>query len=187
MRLKIKRMINAGFFCALICVGAWIKVPLPFLPMTLQLFAVNTAILAQRGRYPAMSLAAYISLGLIGVPVFAGGGGFGYLLTPGFGYIMGFFAAALLSPLLPRHIGYAARSALNLATVYLCALPYFYALSHLYLNTYITIPKLIVYGCLVFLPSDVIGLALSVSLVTFLGRRRLLEDNILSSEISSDT
>jgi len=44
----------------------------------------------------AIAQIAYITLGLSGVPVFARGGGLGYLQEPGFGYLLGFIPAAWL-------------------------------------------------------------------------------------------
>jgi biotin transport system substrate-specific component len=44
----------------------------------------------------AISQIAYITLGLSGAPVFAKGGGFDYLLDPGFGYLLGFIPGAWL-------------------------------------------------------------------------------------------
>lgn len=39
-------------------------------------------------------MSAYAAAGVIGLPVFASGGGFSYVLMPSFGYILGFIAAA---------------------------------------------------------------------------------------------
>jgi biotin transport system substrate-specific component len=45
-------------------------------------------------RAALLSQAAYVLLGLSGVPVFAGGGGISYTLSPTFGYLMGQIPAA---------------------------------------------------------------------------------------------
>lgn len=174
MRDNIRKTIIAGFFCMLICIGAQIKIPLFPIPVTLQLFAVNTSILAQRGRYPAMTLIGYAVLGLFGLPVFAGGGGIAYVLTPSFGYILGFIAAATVSSFLAQCFNRVTHSVINYAVIYAFGLSYFYALSHFYLNSDITISKMLLTGFLIFLPGDVISLAFSVVLLGVLERRKLI-------------
>jgi len=44
-----------------------------------------------------LSVFLYIAAGLIGFPVFASGGGIGYLARLGFGYILGFFAGTFVT------------------------------------------------------------------------------------------
>ena len=69
-----------GLFVAAMAICSWISIPL-VVPVTLQTFAV----------------CAYIFLGAIGVPVFAGfGGGPGALLGQSGGYIIGFIFTALI-------------------------------------------------------------------------------------------
>ena len=45
-------------------------------------------------RLGAIAVGAYVLLGLVGVPVFAMGGGPGYLFQPTFGYLLGFIVQA---------------------------------------------------------------------------------------------
>ena len=67
---------------ALICVSAYIVIPLPFTPASL------TA---------AFTMVVYILLGLTGLPVFSGGmGGPGKLFGPTGGYIMSWIPAVML-------------------------------------------------------------------------------------------
>lgn len=44
-----------------------------------------------------ISVLVYILIGLLGAPVFAGGGGPAYVLQPTFGYLLGFSAGALVT------------------------------------------------------------------------------------------
>lgn len=173
-RKKTTDLILAGIFTALICVGAWIKIPVPPVPITLQFLFLNTAILAQRGRGAIMSVAAYIFLGLAGVPVFTGGGGPHYVLTLSFGYIIGFLAAAVLSSTVFRRMGDVTRSLINIGVIYLCGMTYAVLLSNLYLGTVITIEKLMVSYFLLFVPGDLASAALSIALVRILVRLRVV-------------
>jgi biotin transport system substrate-specific component len=52
-----------------------------------------------------LAAAAYLSIGLFQLPVFQGGGGPGYLLDPGFGFLAGFLPAAWITGKLSRQNG----------------------------------------------------------------------------------
>ena len=88
---------------ALIALAAQIRIPLPFspVPVTGQTFAV-LLVAAALGRLGVASLAAYLGLGAVGLPVFAGGAtGLAYMGGPTGGYLVGFLLAAAV-------VGYAA-------------------------------------------------------------------------------
>ncbi|TAD74190.1 MAG: biotin transporter BioY [Oscillatoriales cyanobacterium] len=48
------------------------------------------------GTAAALSQVAYLALGLVGLPIFEGGGGWQYLGEPSFGYLLGFVPAGWL-------------------------------------------------------------------------------------------
>lgn len=75
------------------------------LPMTLQVPALLLTALVCGPRSAMLAAIAYLSLGLFQLPVFQGGGGLGYLLEPGFGYLVGFVPAAWLTGRLARQGG----------------------------------------------------------------------------------
>ena len=87
-----------GLFAALIAAGAFIKItiPMPLTDMhfTMQWFFVLLAGLLLSSNQAFMSVATYLIVGLIGIPVFASGGGPAYLLKPTFGFLLGFAFAA---------------------------------------------------------------------------------------------
>lgn len=85
-----------ALFTVLLAVCAWITVPLT-VPFTLQTFGVFAALGTLGGRRGTYAVAAYLLLGLAGLPVFSGfRGGPGVLLGTTGGYILGFLASALL-------------------------------------------------------------------------------------------
>ena len=45
----------------------------------------------------AISVGCYVLLGLVGVPIFAAGGGIGYIFRPSFGYLVGFIVSAYVT------------------------------------------------------------------------------------------
>lgn len=85
-----------ALFAVLTSVGARINIPLPVIPFTLQTMFCVLAGLVLGAKLGAASQALYLLLGLLGVPVFVGGSGLGYVLSPSFGYILGFIACAWL-------------------------------------------------------------------------------------------
>ena len=92
--MKTKNLILCALFVALIAVGAFIRIPIPVVPFTLQTLFTMMAGLLLGGKLGAVAVAVYIALGLFGLPVFAEGGGLAYILKPSFGYIIGFAVGA---------------------------------------------------------------------------------------------
>jgi len=87
-------------FALLTWAGARVSVPLPFTPVpgTLQTLAVLLAGGLLGARAGAASQAAYLLMGVAGLPVFAlPGAGPAYFLGPTGGYLAGFVAAAYAS------------------------------------------------------------------------------------------
>ena len=79
---------------ALTAVGAHLRIPIPYVPVTLQTAVVCLAGLWLGPRAGMLSQIVYLFIGLVGFPVFAKGGGPQYVLEPTFGYLLGFVPAA---------------------------------------------------------------------------------------------
>ena len=89
-------LVLTALFAAVLAVCAWITVPAA-VPITLQTFGVYAALLLLGGRRGTLSVAAYLLLGGLGAPVFAGfRGGPGVLFGATGGYLLGFLVIALL-------------------------------------------------------------------------------------------
>ena len=73
--LSTKSMILSALFVALIAIGAFIKVPVPVCPFTLQLLFTTLAGLLLGANLGFVSVCVYIIIGLIGIPIFTEGGG----------------------------------------------------------------------------------------------------------------
>ena len=111
-------------FAALIVVAALIpaiNIPGP-IDITLQTFAVLLAGAVLGAWRGFLAVALYISLGLIGLPVFSdGASGFGVVVGPSGGYLLGFLpAAAMCGFLVERFIGH--RAATNVPLVFAAGL-----------------------------------------------------------------
>jgi biotin transport system substrate-specific component len=88
---------ECAIFVALMVAGTYIQIPFPLVPLTFQtVFAVLAGLLLgwKKG---AIALSVYMIMGLIGIPVFSGGGGIYYVVKPSFGYIIGFIFSAAVS------------------------------------------------------------------------------------------
>jgi biotin transport system substrate-specific component len=94
--LSTRDMALISLFALLVGVGAMIRIPLPFspIPFTLQTAMVLAAGLLLGSRRGGIALAAYMTMGLLGLPVFVGGGGLHNVMLPSFGFVVGFIGAA---------------------------------------------------------------------------------------------
>ncbi|MDY6779993.1 MAG: biotin transporter BioY [Halobacteria archaeon] len=92
---RIRLMAYASLFAALTAVGAYITIPMPAVPFTLQGLFVRLSGLLLGGLWGGVSIGVYFLVGAAGLPVFVGGtGGVGHLLGPTGGYLVGFVVAA---------------------------------------------------------------------------------------------
>ena len=80
----------------LLIASAKIKVPLYPVPMTLQPMAVLMIAMLFGRKLATLTVGLYIFKGIIGLPVFAFGGGLMYLMGPTGGFILGFFVSAFI-------------------------------------------------------------------------------------------
>ncbi len=89
-----------ALFLALLIIGAYLRIPLGFMTVTLQLVFANLAGLILGAKRSFFLCLTYLFMGLLGLPVFAGGAGPAYVMRPTFGYIIGFTVAVLIAGLL---------------------------------------------------------------------------------------
>jgi len=87
---RVRGLLLAALMCGMTIVGAHIRIPLLHVPVTLQTFFVILSGMVLGPFYGALSQIAYVLLGLAGAPIFAKGGGLGYVLQPTFGYLLGY-------------------------------------------------------------------------------------------------
>lgn len=93
----LRSMVYAAMFGALTAIGAFIVIPLQPVPISLQSLFCCLAGILLGGYTGALSQIVYILLGVMGLPVFAGGkAGLGTLFGPTGGYLIGFIAAAFV-------------------------------------------------------------------------------------------
>ncbi len=159
---KTKDLILCALFVALIAAGAFIKIPVPLVPFTLQYLFTMLAGLLLGGKRGFYSVCVYIIFGLIGLPVFAQGGGIGYIFQPSFGYIIGFAVGAFMTGVIadkssnPGYKRLLAANFIGLAIVYLFGMAYYYLMSTFYLGTPIGLWPLFLYCFILAVPGDIV-------------------------------
>lgn len=95
--MKVKNMVQCAMFGALLCLCAWIAVPLGDAVVTMQTFGLFLTLGVLGGKRGCAAVLVYLFLGAVGLPVFSGfRGGLGALLGVTGGYILGFAALALV-------------------------------------------------------------------------------------------
>ena len=101
---KTKNLAYCALFTALIAVGAFIRVPVPVVPFTLQYLFTMLAGLLLGPRLGTIAVGTYVLLGLVGLPIFAQGGGFWYVFQPSFGYLLGFCVGTFVTGWLAQRL-----------------------------------------------------------------------------------
>lgn len=140
-RISTKNLALCGMFTALVAIGAFIQVPVPYMDyFTLQFFFVLLAGLVLGGKKGAASVGCYVLLGLLGLPVFAAGGGIGYVFRPSFGYLLGFIVTAFVTGMLSEKLknnykNYFLSCLAGFAVTYAIGIAYKYMILNYYADT----------------------------------------------------
>lgn len=158
-KITVREMTLCALFTILTAVGAFIKIPVPVVPFTLQFLFTMMAGLLLGGKLGALSVGLYALLGLAGLPVFAEGGGLWYLLKPSFGYIIGFIAGSYVTGRIAQgsHVSFGRLLGANfsgLAIVYGMGMLYYYVISNFLIDTPIGLWPLFLYCFLLAVPGD---------------------------------
>lgn len=166
-KIRTQDITLCAVFAALSAIGAFIKIPIPICPFTLQLTFTTLAGLLLGKRLGALSVAIYVFIGLLGVPVFTEGGGIGYVLKPTFGYLIGFIAGTYVTGAIARRVEEPGYLRIFLASVAGVVVDYLFGMVYMYIicNNVLSSPmgfKTAFMTCfLLLLPKDIVLAALS--------------------------
>jgi len=158
----LRKMVFASLFAAMTAAGAYIKIPIPIgpVPITMQLLFVLLAGIMLKSRWGTISMLVYVLLGVVGLPVFAGGAsGLGVLFGPTGGYLIGFVGAAFVIGILAERKG---TSSILLNAVFMTAglvLIYALGVAQLCFVAELSLIKAITVGMLPFLIGDILKIA----------------------------
>ena len=176
-RSPLMMLAMTALFAALTAVGAFIRIPTPWLAFTLQVLFVLLSGLLLGPFYGALSQLIYVLLGLAGLPVFTFGGGISSVFQPSFGFTLGFIAASAVTGAITGRSRNIFRAALacvaGLFTVYLVGIPYMWLILNRYMGVSYTFGALILAYTLPYLPFD--ALKIAVALLVFRPLRGVLD------------
>ena len=153
----VKKLVYASLFAALTAVAAWVTIPLPYVPLTLQTFFVILAGALLGAYFGALSMIVYLLLGFVGLPVFSGGrSGLGVLAGSTGGYLVGFVLCAIIVGLLverkksPGFLWYCMSMAAGTLALYACGAAWLAVVMRW------DIVQALIVGALPFVPGDII-------------------------------
>lgn len=162
--MKVKYWLLSGLFAALTVVGAFVRVPLPMIPFTMQVMIVLMSGLVLGPKYGPLSQVIYLLLGLAGLPVFSGGGGLGYVFSPTFGYLLSYpFAALVAGRLRPSGnaspMGFLLASTGGLAVIYILGVSVLLVNLNLVAGKEVDLARAVRIGVLPFILPDMLKVA----------------------------
>ncbi len=161
MKIKTRDMILVAVFAALTAIGAFIKIPIPPVPITLQFLFCACAGVLLGSRLGMFSQLLYLAIGLSGIPIFTKGGGLSYIFQPTFGYLIGFVLCAFIIGKLTEDLDEMNFKNVffpviaGMLSVYLLGVPYLYMILKYYVGADITFYTAIKTGFLMFIIQDI--------------------------------
>lgn len=94
-----------GLAASLAAVSAFIRIPTQPVPFTMQVFVIFLIPIIFGPKIAFYGTLLYISIGLIGIPVFSSGGGPGYVLMPTFGYLLSYLVSSYVVGVICEKVG----------------------------------------------------------------------------------
>jgi len=168
--MKLRDLILTAMFAALTAIGAFLHFQFLFATITLQFFFTAMAGVLLGRKYGAASQAVYVLLGLVGLPIFANGGGFSYVLQPTFGFLLGLIPAAWVIGKLSEkkqdfwHLLLACLA--GLGVLYLVGMPYIAVILNAYMGKGLSASKLLMMAMIPYLPGDCLKIVVTALLGT---------------------
>ncbi len=180
MRFSPLEITKVGLFTAFAIVTAMLlRFGSDLVPFSLLPFVAILAGAVLGKKLGATSMWLYVLLGLIGLPVFASPpfGGFGYLLNPTFGFLLGFILGAFIVGLflerLPHtYFNYLVASVAGILVIYLIGIPYLALILHFYLGQTVTLNGILAIGFYPFILMDLVK-AFVCSVLAYQLKRRI--------------
>ena len=113
----LKRFIRISYFAMLTVIGALVRYNIEPLPITLQAFFFFFFGIIIGAFDGAAAQLLYFILGMIGLPVFAYGGGYTYIFEPTLGYLIGMIGGAYVTGITLRRF-----KTLKFPTMFVCGI-----------------------------------------------------------------
>ena len=182
-----RKLILVAMFASLTAIGAFIRIPIPCVPFTLQFLFCALAGLILGSKLGALSQIVYVTIGLLGVPVFTEGGGISYIFKPTFGYLIGFIVAAYIIGKIRENVKELTfiktifTLLFGLFFIYLFGIAYLYIIYNLYLGQHISFYFAFFYGFVVCIAGDLVltvfAAYISIKLLPVLRKSGYIDQN----------
>ena len=96
-KITTYQMAVTALMAAVLCVIGPLSVPIGAIPISLSNFVISLTVWLLGPKFGTLSVAIYLALGAVGMPVFSGyGGGLAKLAGPTGGYLIGYLAMAFI-------------------------------------------------------------------------------------------
>jgi len=188
---KLRQIVLASLMAALTAVGAYIFIPIGPVPIVLSTLFVLLSGLLLGSRWGLASVALYLLVGAIGMPVFAGGkGGFAHFFGPTGGYLFGYALSAWITGLISeRSRGFLALEILAVAAGSLAI--YGFGVPWLRMVTNMPWARTLMVGMVPFLIGDAVKAAVALVLARavrpVLNRQLQTEKVVFTAETQTKT
>lgn len=171
-RTTTRDLTKMTLLTALLCISSYIIIPLPFslASITAQTIIINLIAFLLKPKQAFATVGLFLLIGLIGIPVFSGGGaGPAKLFGPTGGYLFGYLTAATLISFL-RGKEFNMKKCILISIV--IGMPVIYLMGAAYMEflTKMDIKALILTSVLPFIPLDVLKCILAAFLAKILNR-----------------
>lgn len=183
--MKTRDMILTAMFAVLMVVSTKITIPMPIIPFTLQPLVCSLAGLLLTPKLSAAAMALYMLMGLLGLPVFTFGGGLQSVISPSFGYIIGFIIADFTIGVITHSVVKEKRtfalcfaaSLIGLAIIYGLGVSYLYVvLNYLTSGRSMSLIRVIQIGFLTTIGPDIIKAAVASLIAVRLFKTSVIQD-----------
>ena len=182
--MEIKDMIKVALFTSLTMIGGMLSINIGPVPITMQTVFVLLSGLVLGPKLGSYSQMIYILLGLVGLPVFAGGmSGPASFLSPSFGFVIGFILAANTVGWISQSLEYN-RKNITLAliigngVIFLIGIPYMYFILNIYMGNSLNIIEILNVGLIPFIPGEILKILLGVNIgirMKYLNRENIID------------
>ena len=149
----------------LLAVSAHVKIPFYPVPVTMQTLVVLMIGMTYGTRLGGVTLLAYLANGAIGLPVFASGAGWAYMMGPTGSYLMGFFVSAIVLGQLAE-MGWG-KSLASTAAAMVIGNVVIYAFGVFWLSQMIGLEKAFQFGLAPFIYGDLLKIVIAAGLMPF--------------------
>lgn len=171
-RISTKDLTKMTLLTALLCISSYIIIPLPFslASITAQTIIINLIAFLLKPKQAFTTVGLFLLIGLIGIPVFSGGGaGPAKLFGPTGGYLFGYLTAATVISFL-RGKEFNMKKCIFLSIVVGMPIIYILGAGYMELLTKMNFKALITTSVLPFIPLDILKCILAAFLAKILNR-----------------